>query len=59
PAYTILDGAIYYQPTNSNLQLILKVNNITDEIYWAGALNQFRLAPGAPRNLLLTTSYRF
>lgn len=59
PAYTILDGAIYYRPNNSNLQLILKVNNITDEIYWAGALNQFRLAPGAPRNVLLTVSYKF
>ena len=59
PAYTVLDGAIYYRPTNSNLQLILKVNNITDETYWAGALNQFRLAPGAPRNVLLTVTYRF
>lgn len=59
PAYTVLDGAIYYQPVNSNLQLILKINNITDENYWAGALNQFRLAPGAPRNVLLTVGYRF
>ena len=59
PAYTVLDGAIYYKPTNSKFQIILKVNNIGDEIYWAGALNQFRLAPGAPRNLLLTTAYNF
>lgn len=59
PAYTVFDGAIYYRPTNSNIQLILKVNNISDETYWAGALNQFRLAPGAPRNALLTVTYKF
>lgn len=59
PDYTVLDAAIYYKPTNSNLQLILKINNITDEAYWAGALNQFRLAPGAPRNVLLTATYKF
>ncbi|MEO1449737.1 MAG: TonB-dependent receptor, partial [Bacteroidota bacterium] len=59
PAYTVLDGAIYYRPVNSRIQLILKVNNITDATYWAGALNQFRLAPGAPRNVLLTVTYKF
>ena len=59
PEYTVLDGAIYYRPTNSNLQLVLKVNNITDKNYWAGALNQFRLAPGAPRHVLLTVTYGF
>lgn len=59
PEYTVLDAAIYYRPTNSKLQLILKINNLTDETYWAGALNQFRLAPGAPRNFIFTTSYTF
>lgn len=59
PAYTILDGAIYYRPSNSNIQLILKLNNLSDATYWAGALNQFRLAPGAPRNALLTVTYKF
>lgn len=59
PSYTVLDGAIYYRPANSNIQLILKLNNISDQTYWAGALNQFRLAPGAPRNALLTVTYKF
>ncbi|MEM6830807.1 MAG: TonB-dependent receptor, partial [Bacteroidota bacterium] len=59
PEYTVLDGAVYYKPTNSDLQLILKVNNLTNKTYWAGALNQFRLAPGAPRNVLLTATYKF
>jgi len=59
PAYTVFDGAVYYKPVNSNIQLILKINNISNEAYWAGALNQFRLAPGAPRNFLLTVTYSF
>lgn len=59
PDYTVFDGALYYKPENSNLQLILKVNNITDKTYWSGALSQFRLAPGAPRNVLMTVTYKF
>ncbi len=59
PDYTVFDGAIYYRPEKSNIQLTLKVNNITDKTYWSGALNQFRLAPGAPRNYLLTATYKF
>lgn len=59
PAYTVFDAAIYYKPQNSDLQLTLKINNLTDKNYWSGALNQFRLAPGAPRNVLLTASYKF
>ncbi len=59
PAYTVFDAALYYRPLGSNLQLILKVNNLSDATYWAGALNQFRLAPGAPRNVLLTVGYKF
>ena len=59
PEYVVLDGALYYKPENSNMQLILKVNNITNKTYWPGALNQFRLAPGAPRNLLMTVIYKF
>ncbi len=59
PSYTVLDGAVYYKPINSNLQMILKMNNITDKTYWSGALNPFRLAPGAPRNFLLTVTYKF
>ncbi|WP_109831075.1 TonB-dependent siderophore receptor [Reichenbachiella versicolor] len=59
PAYTVLDGALYYRPNNSDLQLTLKVNNLTGEKYWSGGLNQYRLAPGAPRNYLMTVTYKF
>ena len=59
PEYTVLDAALYYRPSGSNIQIALKVNNLLDEIYWTGALSTFRLFPGAPRNMLLTTTYKF
>jgi iron complex outermembrane recepter protein len=59
PAYTIFDMALYYTPGNSNMQLALNVNNIADETYWLGAQNYTRLFPGAPRNFMLTATYRF
>ncbi len=59
PAYTIFDAAIYYRPVNSNIQLMVKVNNLLDKTYWIGAQNYTRLFPGAPRNMLLTVTYKF
>ncbi|WP_419211507.1 TonB-dependent receptor domain-containing protein [Maribacter sp. X9] len=59
PDYTVFDAAVYYKPTNGNIQLTLKVNNLFDRTYWLGALNAFRLAPGVPRNILLNATYKF
>ncbi|GGF36824.1 TonB-dependent siderophore receptor [Echinicola rosea] len=59
PAYTLLDMAIYYAPDKKDFQLSLRVDNITDKTYWLGAQNYTRLFPGAPRNMLLTATYKF
>jgi iron complex outermembrane recepter protein len=59
PAYTIFDMAVYYTPGKSNMQLALNVNNVFDKTYWLGAQNYTRLFPGAPRNVMLTATYRF
>jgi iron complex outermembrane recepter protein len=59
PAYTIFDMALYYTPGKSNMQLALNVNNVLDETYWLGAQTYTRLFPGAPRNVMLTATYRF
>lgn len=59
PAYTLVDAALYYTPGKSNLQLALNVNNVLDETYWIGAQNYLRLFPGAPRNFILTATYKF
>ncbi len=59
PSYTVFDAAVYYRPTGVDMQIALKLNNLFDENYWNGALNATRLFPGAPRNVLLTTTYKF
>ena len=59
PSYTVFDAAVYYKPNNTNIQLTLKVNNLLDNKYWLGGLNPSRLAPGAPRNILLNATYKF
>lgn len=59
PSYTVMEGAIYYKPTFTNMQLTLKVNNLLNETYWLGGLNPSRLGPGAPRNVLLNATYKF
>ncbi|UXP30788.1 TonB-dependent receptor [Reichenbachiella agarivorans] len=59
PSYTIMDMALYYNPTKTNMQLALNVNNVLDTTYWIGAQNYLRLFPGAPRNFMLTATYNF
>lgn len=59
PDYTIFDAAVYYKPSNTGMQLTLKINNVFDDTYWLGGLNPSRLGPGAPRNFLLNATYKF
>lgn len=59
PAFTTFDAAIYYTPSKSNVQMALNMNNIFDKTYWIGAQNYTRLFPGAPRNFMMTATYKF
>jgi iron complex outermembrane recepter protein len=59
PAYTLLDAAFYFNPGKNNMQLALNINNVLNQTYWIGAQNYLRLFPGAPRNFLLTATYKF
>ena len=59
PSYTVFDAAAYYRPEGSAIQITLKLNNVFDETFFDGALSSGRLFPGAPRNVLLTTTYKF
>ncbi len=59
PAYATLDAALYYAPLKSKLQFALNMNNLTNKTYWTGAQNYLRLFPGAPRNFLMTVTYKF
>ncbi|MDC8005865.1 TonB-dependent receptor [Aureisphaera galaxeae] len=59
PSYTVFEGAVFYKPNNTGIQLTLKVNNLFDETYWLGGLSPNRLGPGAPRNVLINAAYNF
>jgi iron complex outermembrane recepter protein len=59
PGYTVIDIAFYYTPAKANMQLALNINNVFDTTYWIGAQNYLRLFPGAPRNFMLTATYKF
>jgi iron complex outermembrane receptor protein len=59
PGYTVMDMALYYTPSKANIQLALNINNILDTKYWIGAQNYLRLFPGAPRNFMLSATFKF
>jgi iron complex outermembrane receptor protein len=59
PGYTVMDMALYYTPSKANMQLALNINNVFNTTYWIGAQNYLRLFPGAPRNFMLTATYKF
>ena len=59
PAYATVDAALYYSAFRSKVNFALNVNNISNKTYWIGAQNYLRLFPGAPRNYLLTATYKF
>jgi iron complex outermembrane recepter protein len=59
PAFTLFDAALYYSPAKSSVQIALNANNLFNSTYWIGAQNYLRLFPGAPRNVILTATYRF
>ena len=59
PAYTLLDMALYYAPARSRMQLALNASNLTNQTYWIGAQTYQRLFPGAPRNFILTATFKF
>ena len=74
PAYTLLNGAIYYQAKN-NIRIGLNVENILNKTYYNNALSNndlysndpldepyqatFQVNPGRNRNYKLTISYSF
>jgi len=59
PAFTVFDAAVYYTPSKSRMQLACNLNNVLNHTYWLGAQNYTRLFPGAPRNFILTATYKF
>jgi iron complex outermembrane receptor protein len=60
PAYTTVDGALYYK-IGDRYDLTLKVSNLLDERYYesAGFTADIQIVPGEPRTITLTGRARF
>lgn len=59
PEFVLFDAAAYYVPQKTNIQIAVNANNLLNKTYWVGAQNYTRLFPGAPRNFMLTATYKF
>jgi catecholate siderophore receptor len=59
PAFTRLDGALYYTFADGNTRLALNVENIADKTYFPTADADNNITVGTPRNLRLTLNTRF
>ena len=58
PAYTRVDGALYYA-LNDSIDLQLNVENLFDEDYFASAHTNNNITPGAPRSFRVGLTARF
>jgi iron complex outermembrane receptor protein len=57
PSYTVGNVALFWQ--GGDLDLQLRVNNVTDEVHWTGGYNYGRVFPGNPRQVRFSAAYRF
>jgi iron complex outermembrane receptor protein len=57
PGYIITNGAVQYN--YKHFKIAVKVENITNKIYWVAAYNNVSKWPGDPRNLMVNLQYRF
>lgn len=59
PAYTRVDGAIYYTFADGKARVALNVENIFNEKYYPTVDGDNNISPGAPTNARLTFTYAF
>ncbi|HJV24943.1 MAG TPA: TonB-dependent siderophore receptor [Aromatoleum sp.] len=59
PAFTRVDGAVYYAFADGRTRVALNVENLFDKEYFPTANSDNNISPGAPRNarVTLTTSF--
>ncbi|WP_108866382.1 TonB-dependent siderophore receptor [Aquimarina aquimarini] len=57
PSYATARAGIFYK--YQNIDLTFNVNNIFDERYFIGGIDEGRVFAGAPRNFLITLGYSF
>jgi iron complex outermembrane receptor protein len=57
PSYQVVDLSLAWR--NANWRVTAGVRNLTDEVYYDGAINQNVVSPGMPRHYSLTATYVF
>jgi len=58
PSYTVIDATVKYR-VNSALNLSLRIDNLSDELYASASYYTGTWLVGKPRTLSLTTDYQF
>lgn len=58
PSYTLLKLFASYEVTK-RLSIAAEINNVTDKVYYPASYATLWIAPGAPRQFQLRTTYRF
>jgi iron complex outermembrane receptor protein len=58
PSYTLLKLFASYEVTKK-LSVAAEINNVTDKVYYPASYSSLWIAPGAPRQFQLRTTYRF
>ncbi|HEY8244203.1 MAG TPA: TonB-dependent receptor, partial [Casimicrobiaceae bacterium] len=59
PAFTRVDGAVYYTFNGGRSRLALNVENLGDREYYPTADGDNNISPGSPRAARLTYTHRF
>ncbi|NMG45303.1 TonB-dependent siderophore receptor [Aromatoleum toluvorans] len=59
PAFTRVDGALYYSFPGGKTRVALNVENLTDKEYFPTAHSDNNISPGAPLNARLTLTHAF
>lgn len=59
PAYTRVDGALYYTFGGGRTRVALNVENLGNRRYWPTVDGDNNISPGAPRNARVTLTHRF
>ena len=59
PAFSRVDGAVYYRLADGKTRVALNLENLLDKQYYPTAHNDNNISTGAPRSAQLTVSTRF
>lgn len=57
PSYQLVDAGLFYEV--ENIKYALNLSNLTNEEYYVGGTNDYKIYPGEPRKVSLSLKYDF